>query len=123
MKAVNDRLAEVRDYYRLSNSAFGREVGAKKAATNNYLSGKADPNIDFIMAVLGRFADVSAEWLLRGEGTMLKSDTPSTNELMRENAELRTKLLVKEGVVDELKQILLERNQGKLENTEHRNVG
>lgn len=120
MIEVNNRLAEVRDYYRLSNAAFAREVGAKTAANNNYLSGKADPNIDFIMAVLARFEDISAEWLLRGEGTMLKSDSPSNEKLMREATELRMKLLVKEGVVEELKKILVERNKGKIE---ERNVG
>lgn len=39
---------------------------------------------------------------------------------MKEATELRMKLLVKEGVVDELKKILIERNKGKIE---ERNVG
>ena len=115
MAGIKDRLNEIKDYYRMSNRAFGDAVGQKPAATNNYMNGTKEPSLDFISKVLSKFVDISAEWLMRGDGPMLIKDRGlSDGSITKELAEMKVKLLVQEGITKELRDIILEKNGGKI---------
>lgn len=47
MEGLRDRINEVRDHYRLTNRGFADAIGAKPAATNNYLNGTKEPSMEF----------------------------------------------------------------------------
>ena len=58
---------------------------------------------------------LSADWLLRGKGTMFyEEDKPTDEALLKELAEAKVKLLVQEGITKELRDMLLEKNNGKI---------
>lgn len=114
MEGLRDRINEVRDHYRLSNRGFAEAVGAKPAATNNYLNGTKEPSLEFVDRILSTYVDISAEWLLRGVGSMFKNDKPTDEALLKELAEAKVKLLVQEGITKELRDMLLEKNNGKI---------
>lgn len=115
MAEIKDRLNEIKDYYRMSNRAFGDAVGQKPAATNNYMNGTKEPSLGFISKVLSTFMDISAEWLMRGDGPMLiKERGLSDGSIAKELAEIKVKLLVQEGITKELRDIILEKNGGKI---------
>lgn len=114
MEGLRDRINEIRDHYRLSNRGFAEAVGAKPAATNNYLNGTKEPSLEFVDRILSTYVDVSAEWLLRGVGSMFKEDKPTDEALLKELAEAKVKLLVQEGITKELRDMLLEKNNGKV---------
>lgn len=114
MDGLRDRINEVRDHYRLSNRGFAEAVGAKPAATNNYLNGTKEPSLEFIDRILSTYVDVSAEWLLRGVGSMFKEDKPTDEAILKELADMKVKLLVQEGITKELRDMLLEKNNGKI---------
>ena len=114
MEGLRDRINEVRDHYRLSNRGFAEAVGAKPASTNNYLNGTKEPSLEFVDRILSTYVDVSAEWLLRGVGSMFKEDKPTDEALLKELAEAKVKLLVQEGITKELRDMLLEKNNGKI---------
>lgn len=114
MEGLRDRINEVRDHYRLSNRGFAEAVGAKPAATNNYLNGTKEPSLEFVDRILSTYVDVSAEWLLRGIGSMFKEDKPTDEAFLKELAEMKVKLLVQEGITKELRDMLLEKNNGKI---------
>lgn len=114
MEGLRDRINVVRDHYRLSNRGFAEAVGAKPAATNNYLNGTKEPSLEFVDRILSTYVDVSAEWLLRGVGSMFKEDKPTDEALLKELAEMKVKLLVQEGITKELRDMLLEKNNGKV---------
>lgn len=114
MEGLRDRINEVRDYYRLSNRGFAEAVGAKPAATNNYLNGTKEPSLEFVDRILSTYVDVSAEWLLRGVGSMFKEDKPTDEAMLKELADMKVKLLVQEGITKELRDMLLEKNNGKI---------
>ena len=61
MEGLRDRINEVRDHYRLSNRGFAEAIGAKPAATNNYLNGTKEPSLEFVDKILSTYVDVSAE--------------------------------------------------------------
>lgn len=110
MEGLRDRINEVRDHYRLTNRGFADAIGAKPAATNNYLNGTKEPSMEFIDRILTTYVDISADWLLCGRGSMFYDADKQTDEkLLKELAETKVKLLVQEGVVKELKQIISEK--------------
>lgn len=114
MEGLRDRINEIKDYYRLSNRGFAEAVGGKPAATNNYLNGTKEPSLEFVDRILSTYVDISAEWLLRGEGSMFKEDKPTDEALLKELSEAKVKLLVQEGITKELRDMLLEKNNGKI---------
>ncbi len=114
MEGLRDRINEIRDYYRLSNRKFAEAVGGRPAGTNNYLNGTREPSLDFVDKILSTYVDISAEWLLRGEGSMFKEEKPTYEALLKELADMKVKLLVQEGVNKELRDMLLEKNKGKI---------
>lgn len=110
MEGLRDRINEVRDHYRLTNRGFADAIGAKPASTNNYLNGTNEPSMEFIDRILTTYVDISADWLLCGRGSMFYDADKQTDEkLLKELAETKVKLLVQEGVVKELKQIISEK--------------
>lgn len=66
MALVNAKAKSKRDFAEL--------IGMEQVTFNNYMIGKRGLSYDAIDAILSRFPDVSAEWLLRGEGKMYKSE-------------------------------------------------
>lgn len=54
-------------------SSFSKAIGINQVAFNKYIRGRI-PSLEAIDAILSTFPDVSAEWLLRGEGKMYKSE-------------------------------------------------
>ena len=115
MEGLRDRINVIRYHYRLSNRGFAEAIGAKPAATNNYLNGTKEPSLEFVDKILSTYIDVSADWLLRGKGTMFYEEDKQTDEaLLKELAEAKVKLLVQEGITKELRDMLLEKNNGKI---------
>lgn len=112
MKDIVNRINEIRRYNDLSSRAFAAKIDMKYTTVNNYLNGTKDPTLEFILHIKSTFMDISYDWLLNGEGSMFKEDKPTDEALLKELAETKVKLLVKEGVVKELRDMLLEKNGG-----------
>ena len=104
---IQERLEELKHYYKLSGRELASVLGKKSATVTNYLSGVTPPSYDFICAILTTYPDVSAEWLIRGEGAMLRTN-PIDTESMRQKYEME--ILVKDGIIKELRSIVLEKN-------------
>ena len=114
MEGIRNRINEVKDYYRLSNRGFAAAIGTKPAATNNYLNGTKEPSLEFVMAILSKYVDISADWLIKGKGEMFSQDGSTDEKLMREVADLKMKLMVQQGITKELREMILEKNNGQI---------
>lgn len=115
MEGIKERINEIKDHYRLSNRGFANVLGTKPAATNNYLNGTKAPSLDFIGTILSKYVDISAEWLLRGKGAMFLENKQTEEEITKELADAKVKILVQEGVIDRLSKIIenkIDSNQG-----------
>lgn len=105
---MQERLNEVKYYYKLSGRRLASVLGLSPATITNYLGGVKAPSYEFIMALLTTYPDISAEWLLRGEGPMLRTDQIDIEPLRKK---YETEILVKDGIIKELRSIVLEKNQ------------
>jgi len=76
---MTDRIQLILKTYNLSPSQFADEIKVQRSGLSHILSGRNKPSLDFVTKILNHFSDISPEWLLFGEGQMLKkvkSDIP-----------------------------------------------
>ncbi len=80
---VNDRILYIIENKTKSNKKkFAEIIGFAPQVISNIVSGrKSKPSYDVLNAILSSFDDVSAEWLLTGEGSMLKSEEITTTDI------------------------------------------
>lgn len=65
--------------------AFGTAVGEKQTTTSNYINGRNKPSSDFLEKIVIRFRNVSAHWLLTGEGEAFTSEASTIIQAQEKN--------------------------------------
>ena len=71
-KKVYERIQIMLKNKRISANELAKILGISSTSVYNYLSGEVRSPLSFAIMILESFPDVSAEWLLRGEGEMMK---------------------------------------------------
>ena len=66
-----DRIKEVIAYLGLSDRAFALKCGIKQNTLSRQLGGVSEVSASTINTILDNYQEISAEWLLRGKGSML----------------------------------------------------
>lgn len=69
-QSVCQRINVYLKHKRISIYAFCKDMGLKQTTVNKQLNGTAMLSIETILPIVNAFPDLSAEWLLRGVGTM-----------------------------------------------------
>lgn len=72
---MNKRIKFFMGVKRLTAEKLAELTGIPKFTIDRYTSGRTKPTQRFVDAFLMAFPDVSAEWLMYGEGEMLKSES------------------------------------------------
>lgn len=70
-----DRLKAVVSYAKLSDRAFALRCGLKQPTLDKQLKGLRSISTETIVAVCTSYPEISRDWLLMGEGDMLKSQS------------------------------------------------
>jgi len=72
---MHDRILKIIRHYNLSISEFSREIGLNSAATiQKIITYKRKASPKTTGKILNRFPEVEYDWLITGQGDMLKSD-------------------------------------------------
>lgn len=79
---LSNRIKEFVDYTKMSVRKFAAECGLKQPTLDKHIRGTAEPNAITLIGIARRFPELSLEWLLLGEGTMLK--TQNNNDALEE---------------------------------------
>ena len=74
------RIKEIIEYSGLSTRAFALKCGIKDNTFSNQLNGVRDVSLNTITSILFTFENISAEWLIRGEGDMIKNEKQQNNK-------------------------------------------
>lgn len=61
-------------------TSFAKTIGVNQVTFNKYIRGRV-PSLETIDAILRTFPEISAEWLLRGNGEMIISDASSMKDI------------------------------------------
>lgn len=73
---VKERIIQFIEFKGISTNAFEKSIGASKS----YISNTKNISADIASNILLVYSELSAEWLLRGEGEMLKRSNISQDE-------------------------------------------
>lgn len=76
---ILSRLKEIIAFSGLSVRAFAMKCGIPQKTLDNQVKGLRGISLETFVSIAHAFPEISAEWLLRGEGGMLKSDPIDTN--------------------------------------------
>ncbi len=78
--SLNERIAEIIEYSKLSASEFADAVEVQRSSISHITSGRNKPSLDFIIKVKNYLPQLEWDWLIKGEGDMLASDKTAEEE-------------------------------------------
>ena len=77
---MENRIQNIIENYELSSNAFAKEIDVNRSTVSHILSGRNKPSIEVLQKILKRFTDVSANWLLLGQGGMFELQTKTSEQ-------------------------------------------
>lgn len=72
MKTTLQRIKEYADFKGITNQKFEKEVGFSNGAFSTQLKNNKTIGVDKLENILTKYPDINPEWLLTGQGEMLK---------------------------------------------------
>lgn len=69
-----ERIKNVLSYSNMTETQFAKRLGVTQSSLNRVMRGATEINFKIINAILTEFNEISAEWFMRGEGTMFSQD-------------------------------------------------
>jgi len=85
--SLNERISKVIEYSKLTPSEFADEIDVQRSSISHITSGRNKPSLEFIIKIKSSFPEILWDWLVTGEGEMLKQDLPEVNEIPAEEDE------------------------------------
>lgn len=70
---INVRILQIIDYYKITRYKLAQETGVSEAVLLNLSKGNNKPSVDIINKILNKYKAIDANWLLTGEGEMLRA--------------------------------------------------
>lgn len=75
--SVNQRIKSVIEYYSLTQKKFAESIGVAQTTVSSFFKRGSKPSYDILESIKNAFPEISADWLLSGEGEMLREATPN----------------------------------------------
>ncbi len=70
---LNERILKIISYSELSASEFADEIDVQRSNISHITSGRNKPSLDFLIKIKERFPELQWNWLIMGEGEMIKN--------------------------------------------------
>lgn len=77
--SINQRIREFIDSLGINDNQFAKSIGVTQSVIASMFSRNTEPSSKVMVSILNAYANLSAEWLMRGEGEMLKSNETVTD--------------------------------------------
>jgi transcriptional regulator with XRE-family HTH domain len=69
-----ERLQKIMDHAGVTPNKFAAMLGIQRSAISHIMSGRNNPSLTLVQKILKCYPDISADWLLFGDGNMLKNN-------------------------------------------------
>ena len=89
MAAKNERVVAIRKSKSLTQKGFSDAIGFSRSSLSEIESGSRCLNLGLVEAIRAAFPDINIDWLLTGEGSMLKTKTESNNRANFDEEDIR----------------------------------
>ena len=73
-QSINQRIRKLINVLGVSDNQFAKNIGIAQSAISSMFSRNTEPSSKVISAILTAYAEVSAEWLIMGNGNMTKDN-------------------------------------------------
>ena len=98
---MHERILKIIRHYNLSISEFSREIGLNSAATiQKIITYKRKASPKTTGKILNRFPDIQYDWLITGQGDMIKGKETSSNNVIEQDEMTVTALQVTKYLYD-----------------------
>lgn len=77
---VKQRIKEIASFKKMSITALSKAINVPQPTLNRQINTDAPITLSNILLILNLFPDISSEWLLRGEGSMHKTENEEVNK-------------------------------------------
>lgn len=71
---INQRIREFINSLGVNDNQFAKSIGITQSVIASMFSRNTEPSSKVIVSILNAYANLSAEWLMRGEGEMMKGE-------------------------------------------------
>jgi plasmid maintenance system antidote protein VapI len=78
--AIIQRVIEIMQKFNLNKSSLAKVLNMPQTTVNGYFNSENKVSMELILAIISKFPDISAEWLLRGEGAMERTMNVENSE-------------------------------------------
>lgn len=86
-----DRIKQLLEKKKMTPTQFSDEIDVQRSSLSHVLSGRNKPSLDFMLKIKNRFPEISLDWLLLGEGSMIADNKSELNKKIPGN-ELQAEL-------------------------------
>lgn len=86
INALNARITALRRHYGLTQAEFASKIGISRSFLGQIEAMQSKPSVEALVGIAAELPDVSARWLLTGQGEMMTSESQAISD---ELAELR----------------------------------
>lgn len=85
------RLKEILEYFKLSPSKLADEISINRSRLSHILNGRNNPTLEVIQEILIKYNDINPDWLLFGNGSMIRPGIEPDPRDLFQYAELNKK--------------------------------
>lgn len=82
---MRDRILTLLETEKISPAKFAEILGVQRSGISHILSGRNLPSLDMLNKILHHFSNLSAEWLLRGQGSIYRDAVNSSEPSLGKN--------------------------------------
>lgn len=71
------RIEKVIEMSNLNSGQFAIQIGVQNSTLSHILNSRNNPSLDVLKKILNRFPNISSDWLILGQGAMLREEKKS----------------------------------------------
>lgn len=71
------RIEKVMVHQNMTAGQFAAEIGVQNSTLSHILNNRNNPSLDVLKKILSRFPEISADWLILGQGSMYRQEIQS----------------------------------------------
>ena len=86
MNNILAKIQQIASHEGITIGAMERSIGASKGVLSRAITNGTDIQAKWLLSIVENYPQYSAEWLLTGEGNMLKTEAPCSGEAAPEGA-------------------------------------
>jgi transcriptional regulator with XRE-family HTH domain len=72
-----NRIEKVMVHQNMTAGQFAAEIGVQNSTLSHILNNRNNPSLDVLKKILSRFPEISADWLILGQGSMYRQEIQS----------------------------------------------